>query len=523
MALQDHQPPLAEPQVQATCLLRLPEAYPHDPLRQSVVTSTAELALHGSRALAWSACHPSLNRLRTTGVECDASKAREDFVSPDSAVALGMPSPASVATAAHRPTGSVRREADARRSPLAVTSGALYRFATWLGRGRRARRREREEAARRASSSNPGQASRQLALEMLTEVRGLIAAHHAEAGSDAYRAASQTGSADGTTSAMYGSSATSTGSVSGAAAAAANGQGSTHLAPPPVHVPMYEDRSRTSVGSWSSASTASAAASGGPALTTGAIRAARARRRVSMDVDAGSHIVIPPRLSSRHELSSPPPPSPRRTRQLVSSRSGGRQLNSRPRHSSVRVRPLPPLELRVTDADSSTSEDDYIDAPAAAVADERRELLNSIVELLNLGSQVRDTLTGDVVSDSDRRGGIQHLLRRFPTFSVEKGQVVAGTASCPICLDALSDTIMLLPCLCSGHEGCMKVREREGHKMWKSRNFHSHRNYENSSGCLSFILTRVFFFCILISIWRRLRCRSTSDALCIDLTYASTS
>lgn len=387
---------------------------------------------------------------------CDASAAQR----PEPIfVVSAMPSPASVDSVAQRLTGSARREGPTRRSPLAATSGALHRVATWLGRGRRARRREREETELRTRSTSPGQTSRQLALEMLTEVRGLIAAHHAEAGSEAYLASSQTGSADGTTSAMYGSSATSTGSVSGAAATSANAQGSIQLTPPSIHVPMYEDRSRTSVGSWSSASTASVAASGGSALTASAVRAARARRRVSMDGDADSHVIMSPRLSSRLELSSPPPPSSRRTRQLTSSGNNGGQPNSRQRSSSVRVRPLPPLEPRTNDAESSTSEEDFMDVPPTAIADERRELLNSIVELLNLGSQVRSSLGGAFVSDNERLVGMQHLLRRFPTFSVEKGQVVAGTSSCPICLDTLSDTIMLLPCLCSGHEECMKVRE----------------------------------------------------------------
>lgn len=359
--------------------------------------------------------------------------------------------PSSVTSAEEPVPTPVRRETESRRSPISVTSVALCRVASWLGRGRRARRREREEAARRARSTSSGQASRQLALEMLTEVRGLIAAHNAETSSDPYRAASLTGSADGTTAAMYGSSATSTGSVSGAAAGPTNVNSTPSLAPPPVHVPIYEDRSRTSVGSWSSTSTASAAASGGSALTASAVRAARARRRVSMDLDVDGHVVMSSRQSSRLELSTPHShQQPRRARPAASSRSSDRQLDARIRNSSLSVRPLPPL--RSGDGDSDSSEEERMDHSA----EERRQLLNSIVELLNLGTHMRDSFS-DANGGGERRGGVPHLLRRFPTFPVEKGQVVAGVASCPICLDALSDTVMLLPCLCSGHESCMKT------------------------------------------------------------------
>jgi hypothetical protein len=52
-------------------------------------------------------------------------------------------------------------------------------------------------------------------------------------------------------------------------------------------------------------------------------------------------------------------------------------------------------------------------------------------------------------------GADDELISRFSVFTVREGVVVAGEEDCPICLDALSGMLMMLPCMCVGHVECM--------------------------------------------------------------------
>jgi hypothetical protein len=52
-------------------------------------------------------------------------------------------------------------------------------------------------------------------------------------------------------------------------------------------------------------------------------------------------------------------------------------------------------------------------------------------------------------------GADDELISRFSVFTVPEGVVVAGEIDCPICLDALSGMLMMLPCMCVGHVECM--------------------------------------------------------------------
>lgn len=76
--------------------------------------------------------------------------------------------------------------------------------------------------------------------------------------------------------------------------------------------------------------------------------------------------------------------------------------------------------------------------------DERRWILAEVLQLLSMH-----------IPDRIVRGD-SHLASQFPTFSVEKGTVLVGVSSCPICLEELSGEVTLLPCFCSGHAECMK-------------------------------------------------------------------
>jgi hypothetical protein len=325
-----------------------------------------------------------------------------------------------------------RRDTEVRRA-MSATAVALGRVAGWLGRGRRTRRRAREDGATPVHAREAsGEASRQLAREMLAEVRGMIAAYNAgEAGPDRFPSAAA-GSAD-RVAAVWGAS--TPGGARRPATPASSTGASRASAPstPPLYSPQFEDRSRTSAGSLSSVSSASAtAASGGSALRASDAVTSRARRgRASMDVDVDGHVV----------MASSPRGSPPATRPHA---RAARPYYARSRSSAVGVRPLPPLAP--ADADSSDEESE-------SSAEERRRILSEIVHLL--GVRLRDNNVPGGGSGGGGGGGAAHLLRRFPTFAVDKGQVIAGNASCPICLDVLSGTVMLLPCMCSGHETCM--------------------------------------------------------------------
>jgi hypothetical protein len=52
-------------------------------------------------------------------------------------------------------------------------------------------------------------------------------------------------------------------------------------------------------------------------------------------------------------------------------------------------------------------------------------------------------------------GADDELIERFAIFTVREGIVVGGERDCPICLDALSGMLMMLPCWCVGHVECM--------------------------------------------------------------------
>lgn len=104
----------------------------------------------------------------------------------------------------------------------------------------------------------------------------------------------------------------------------------------------------------------------------------------------------------------------------------------------------------------SDGDGDHFESPNA---EERRRILSEIVQLLGARLGENGGSIGVVGGGSvgPGRNGGAHLVRRFPTFSVEKGASVAGVSICMICLENLSDTVLLLPCLHVGHQACMKM------------------------------------------------------------------
>lgn len=75
------------------------------------------------------------------------------------------------------------------------------------------------------------------------------------------------------------------------------------------------------------------------------------------------------------------------------------------------------------------------------VAAERARIMSEIVSLL--GARLVQPGVG------------AEVLRRFPRIQVGKGAEICGSSECPICLEALSSPILLLPCFCCGHEACL--------------------------------------------------------------------
>jgi hypothetical protein len=51
--------------------------------------------------------------------------------------------------------------------------------------------------------------------------------------------------------------------------------------------------------------------------------------------------------------------------------------------------------------------------------------------------------------------GDSALALLLPRFAVERGSVLGGSTTCPICLEEYHGEVIMLPCLCAGHTECM--------------------------------------------------------------------
>jgi hypothetical protein len=51
--------------------------------------------------------------------------------------------------------------------------------------------------------------------------------------------------------------------------------------------------------------------------------------------------------------------------------------------------------------------------------------------------------------------GDSTLALLLPRFAVERGSVLGGSSTCPICLEEYHGEVIMLPCLCAGHTECM--------------------------------------------------------------------